>query len=500
MSDTSYVEIDSITNDINYLNDIMNQPTENAQTQNSNFSPIPSHRPQVSRNCTPIPHNYPTNSRNFAPSLPYPQIPQIHHPIPSYPPILPNYNNYVPNFLSTHLQNIFYSAQISNNNIPILVPSSNPDSPATTTTYTPPPINSPPQTNTRPHQISQIENRRETYSLPPGPELPIEPYSYVPIVLKSVMYARFEGIIDDNFFELYLLAKRAHESNEQGLFQYIKEFINDLKYLRVTMPGIAHETKYPRDCTIFVSKLIGTTGDDNKLTEIELINIPTYINIRFPQQIKPSILLCKKISFTNFYINPVNIHTLKLIQIKNYLDRVPKLLLACQKLKSLSIENFDSLIFNMHLLRNLKLVKLKLLGSSFRQDFPEKISAFIIKQAPTLEKLSIKIKNKRDLIYNLEVEGTKFPLLRKLTFFTSDTNMSNMPREFLYNLVTLKIGTTVCHSYTCILHLRQLDSFPNVKNIKILYYSTTLNLQQISDILTIYKHDKNISLLQSSEQ
>lgn len=107
--------------------------------------------------------------------------------------------------------------------------------------------------------------------------------------------------------------------------------------------------------------------------------------------------------------------------------------MACKKLKSLSIENFDSLIYDMQPLNNLKL------------------------EIFTLEKLSIKIRNKRDLIYKLNMEEAKFPRLKKLTFFTSETNMASMPQELLYNLETLKIGATMCHSYTFVLHLRQLE-------------------------------------------
>lgn len=155
-----------------------------------------------------------------------------------------------------------------------------------------------------------------------------EKYYTLPAVIKTKVYRDFYEISKDNVFELYLLAKRAKDMEEFALFAYIQEYMNDLQYITFTSPN-AERMKHP-NVNVYIKKLMATLNPVNKLKNVKVIGLPDHLIPHFPHTLMPVYLACKNISFVNFYVNPVDINTLELTQIRDENKTVPHLLRACK--------------------------------------------------------------------------------------------------------------------------------------------------------------------------
>lgn len=177
----------------------------------------------------------------------------------------------------------------------------------------------------------------------------------------------------------------------------------------------------------------------NNIKTITIRNSSIKKRLKFTGAIEPNTLNCINIKIGRLCIVTENITTLSVRKIQHN-KYVIKLIQACEKLKILHIESETADELKLEKLYDLKLNSLKFTGkyvSKFSPVYP--LRDFLISQAPHLCKLSVKIKNRPDLLLKLELNRMEFSKLKKLKYCTCDKFCSRTNLTIPNSIENLKI-------------------------------------------------------------
>lgn len=281
---------------------------------------------------------------------------------------------------------------------------------------------------------------------------------------EEIMYKIFESMCDQSVSEIHRLIRQSIQKKEYGLFTHLHLFLGTLKHFRFT--GYIHSSiKHWNEKKTFyeITRFIPTK------------NIVSAITITMPQPETviyiPGHILVKRLKYKMAFIerltimNTTNITHLTLACVLGSPLIKIQLILACPKLTYLHFDDFNNTGMRLTDLNSLQLTTLKITGFLSVIHIDD-LTNFIKGQAPTLRKLTLKIRNMANMIYKLYFGETQFPEIRKLKFLIAPDLFSQIiPPNLLTNVETVKLMIGWNGRVDIQYSLDQLLKKPNIKTI-----------------------------------
>lgn len=287
------------------------------------------------------------------------------------------------------------------------------------------------------------------------------------ILPEEIMYKIFEMMCYESVSEIHRLLLQSLKKKEYALFEHLIRFLGTLKHLKFT--GYIHrsikdwqEKRSFQEIAQFIPK-------NNIISDISIIMpqpatiicIPKHISVR---KLKYKMAFIERLAI----MNTAEITHLTLSCVLGTSAMKLELILSCPKLTYLHFDDLNNSGMRLARLDTLRLTTLKLSGFLTTINVDD-LTYLIISQAPTLRKLTLKIRNMANMIYKLDFGNVKFPEMRKLKFLIApDLYSQTISPNLLMNVETVKIMIGWNGRVNIKEILDQLITKPNIKTITFL--------------------------------
>lgn len=281
-------------------------------------------------------------------------------------------------------------------------------------------------------------------------------------------------------------------NNKRELYQNIIQFLNIQTVIHINNKMNFHKKSKENelDCKIYLMVLTHLLSENNKLKSIIIDNPHPKTILYFSSLIKPTNLKCINTSLDMLKINTENVINLSL-QLSNN-SCYTNIIRQCNNLKKLVIKSQSAEQINFQEIMHLTLDSFKLTGKfSSKLSSNNKFNIFLQSQAPFLNKLTIKIANRLDIIYKLNYNQIGFPNLKHLKIFTCN-KFSNLNLPTVFNEVeSIKIKSKILKYNNLINISNQLKFYHNLKYL--LFIINEYHFPIKTQINTIYNLFNNIA-------
>lgn len=257
------------------------------------------------------------------------------------------------------------------------------------------------------------------------------------ILPQEIMYKIFNNMCDNSINEIHRLIRQSLNQKEYNLHAYLIHFLSTLKHLR--FDGYIHHS-------------IKNWSSERTFCEITRFipvkNLISEVTITMPQPetkiYVPDHIIIKKLKYKMAFGERLKLNTTEIthLTISCILGPPPiklNLILSCQQLTYLHLDDFNNTNFLFADLNRLQLTTLKFSGVLSVLNIDD-LNTFIKSQAPTIQKLTLKIRNMANLIYKLYLADTEFPKMKKLKILIApDFFSQKIPPTLLQTIQSIKI-------------------------------------------------------------
>lgn len=286
-----------------------------------------------------------------------------------------------------------------------------------------------------------------------------------------------EKMYETNCLEIAKILIEANLKNERMILRSIAQFLNNKTKIKIDGNNTDHN-----ELNVKIGVILVAFSQRNSLEEVSLENLPN-TRIIIPTCISPTIFKSINAPIGDLSLDTTKITTLILCN-NSEIDLITGMVEECENLKNLYIKSpsTDELIFDR--LHHMKLDSFKLTGQSTSKlnKFTD-LKQFLKSQAPHLKKLTLKIKNRPDIPYNIINNETVFVQLKKVKYLTSKEFSSLLIPKPFCNVNSFKIKSDLLSKQNCLDILAQLNKNKNLKTLTFINNEYSFSTQSMVETL-----------------